>query len=47
MYIPKIIPIIRIDNEIILFNKDIFFLKKDKTNAKKKENVHIVKIISI
>ena len=46
MYKPRTIPITRTENEIILFNKDIFFLKKDKTNAKKKENVHIVKIIS-
>ncbi|BFT66303.1 hypothetical protein HMPREF3181_00169 [Parvimonas sp. KA00067] len=46
MYKPKKIPTAKIENEIILFAKDIFFFKKDKTNAKKKENVHIAKITS-
>ena len=46
IYKPKIIPNPKIENEIILFVKDIFSFKKDNANAKKKENVHIAKITS-
>lgn len=46
MYKPKKIPITKIEKEIILLISVEFFFKKDNTNAKKKENVHIVKITS-